>query len=90
MNTIKLGKSVLFIAVLAAYMLIVGYIRDNVVSPQNKLWVNLTAIGLLVAAIVVNLTYKERRKEKPDYRMYFYATLLIFLYATISLLMIKR
>lgn len=90
MNTIKLGKSVLFIAVLAVYMLVVGYIRDNVVSPQYKLWVNLTAIGLLVVATVVNVTYKERSKEKPDYRTYFYMTMLIFLYVSISLLMIKR
>lgn len=90
MNTLRLGKSVLFITALTAYILIVGYIRDNVVSPQHKIWVNLTSIGILVLAIIVNLTYKERSDNKPNYKMYFFGTLIIFLYSMILIVISKR
>ncbi|MDP1812223.1 MAG: hypothetical protein Q8K66_12550 [Sediminibacterium sp.] len=90
MQAKKIIQPIIIILALSAYMIMVGYIRDSLIDPQHKLLVNLISTGLLVCGVIAKLYFKEKNKDKPNYKSYFYSTLFIFLFVTIALLMLRK
>lgn len=89
MKTLKIGQSIVLIVALCAYMLLVGFIRDSVIDAKHKLWVNITSITILVFAVFIQLYYKEKSANKPNYKVYFYYTFFIFLFVLLAILLKK-
>jgi len=85
----QIRRTIITIISLGAFMLLVGYIRDSFTEKNHKLWVNLISTGVLVLTLLVSLYIKEKSADKPNYKIYFYTTLFIFLSTMLSILLIK-
>jgi surface polysaccharide O-acyltransferase-like enzyme len=89
MKTFSLSQSVILLFFLIGYLLLTGYLRDQVVTQSAKLWISLGSTSILALSVVVSLYLKEKQMQMPDYKKYFYATFFIFLFILIAVILRK-
>ena len=89
MKTFSLRQSVILVIFLIGYLLLTGYLRDQVGGLSSKLWISLGSTTILAMAVVVNLYFKERQLQKPDYKKYFFSTFFIFLFILVAVILRK-
>lgn len=89
MKTFSLSQSVILVFFLTGYLLLTGYVRNQVVTHSAKLWISLGSTTILALSVVVNLYLKEKQLQKPDYKKYFYATFFIFLFILVAVILRK-
>jgi hypothetical protein len=88
MKTISLLQS-LILFFLTGFLLLTGYVRDQVVGQNSNLWISLGSTTILAMAVVINLYFKEKRLQKPDYKKYFFSTFFIFLFVLVAVILRK-
>ncbi len=89
MKTISLTQSILLVLLLSGFLILTGYLRDQVTAQSAKLWISLGSTTILALAVVLSLYLKERQLQKPDYKKYFYSTFFIFLFILITVILRK-
>ena len=89
MKTISLTQSILLVLLLSGFLILTGYLRDQVAAQSAKLWISLGSTTILALAVVLSLYLKERQLQKPDYKKYFYSTFFIFLFILITVIIRK-
>jgi surface polysaccharide O-acyltransferase-like enzyme len=89
MKTFSLSQSVILLFFLIGYLLLTGYLRDQVVTQSAKLWISLGSTTILALSVVVSLYLKEKQMQMPDYKKYFYATFFIFLFILVAVILRK-
>jgi surface polysaccharide O-acyltransferase-like enzyme len=89
MKTLSLSQSVILVFFLIGYLLLTGYLRDQVVTQSAKLWISLSSTTILALSVVVSLYLKEKQLQMPDYKKYFYATFFIFLFILVAVILRK-
>jgi cell division protein FtsW (lipid II flippase) len=89
MKTISLTQSILLVLLLSGFLILTGYLRDQVAAQSAKLWISLGSTTILALAVVLSLYLKERQLQKPDYKKYFYSTFFIFLFILITVILRK-
>lgn len=89
MKTISLRQSVILAFILTGFLLLTGYVRDQVVGQNSKLWISLASTTILAMSVVISLYIKEKQLQKPDYKKYFYATFFIFLFILVAVILRK-
>ncbi|MEN9350634.1 MAG: hypothetical protein RL372_1612 [Bacteroidota bacterium] len=89
MKTQSHSQSIALFLSLIVYLLLTGYLRDQVGGLSSKLWISLGSTTILAMAVVVNLYFKERQLQKPDYKKYFFSTFFIFLFVLVAVILRK-
>jgi hypothetical protein len=89
MKTHSLSQSVILVIFIIGYLLLTGYLRNQVVTQSAKLWISLGSTTILALSVVVSLYLKEKQMQMPDYKKYFYATFFIFLFILIAVILRK-
>jgi surface polysaccharide O-acyltransferase-like enzyme len=89
MKTISLLQSLILFVVVGGYILLTGYLRDQATTQTAKLWISLGSTTILAMAVVINLYFKEKNLQKPDYKKYFFSTFFIFLFILVAVILRK-
>jgi surface polysaccharide O-acyltransferase-like enzyme len=89
MKTKAYVQSIILFIFLCGFILLTGYLRDQVGGLSSKLWISLGSTTILAMAVVVNLYFKERQLQKPDYKKYFFSTFFIFLFVLVAVILQK-
>jgi cell division protein FtsW (lipid II flippase) len=89
MKTMPFYKSIILFTFLCGFILLTGYLRDQVDSQNSKLWISLGSTTILAMAVVINLYFKEKQLQKPDYKKYFFSTFFIFLFVLVAVILRK-
>ncbi|MCE2824430.1 MAG: hypothetical protein WBH12_03665 [Sediminibacterium sp.] len=89
MKTLSHSQSVILAFILTGFLLLTGYVRDQVVSQNSKLWISLVSTTILAMSVVISLYIKEKQLEKPDYKKYFFSTFFIFLFILVAVILRK-
>ena len=82
-------QSIILFTFLCGFILLTGYLRDQVSSQNSKLWISLGSTTILAMAVVINLYFKEKQLQKPDYKKYFFSTFFIFLFVLVAVILRK-
>jgi len=82
-------QSIILFTFLCGFILLTGYLRDQVGSQNSKLWISLGSTTILAMAVVINLYFKEKQLQKPDYKKYFFSTFFIFLFVLVAIILRK-
>ena len=82
-------QSIILFIFLCGFILLTGYLRDQVGSQNSKLWISLGSTTILAMAVVINLYFKEKQLQKPDYKKYFFSTFFIFLFVLVAVILRK-
>jgi hypothetical protein len=82
-------QSIILFTFLCGFILLTGYLRDQVGSQNSKLWISLGSTTILAMAVVINLYFKEKQLQKPDYKKYFFSTFFIFLFVLVAVILRK-
>jgi hypothetical protein len=82
-------QSIILFIFLCGFILLTGYLRDQVGSQNSKLWISLGSTTILAMAVVINLYFKEKLLQKPDYKKYFFSTFFIFLFVLVAVILRK-
>ena len=62
-------QSIILFIFLCGFILLTGYLRDQVGSQNSKLWISLGSTTILAMAVVINLYFKEKLLQKPSENM---------------------
>jgi hypothetical protein len=89
MKTISLLQSLILVLFLTGFLLLTGYVRDQVVGQSSKLWISLVSTTILAMSVVISLYIKEKQLEKTDYKKYFFSTFFIFLFILVAVILRK-
>jgi len=82
-------QSIILFTFLYGFILLTGYLREQVVNKNSKLWISLGSTTILAMAVVINLYFKEKQLQKPDYKKYFFSTFFIFLFVLVAIILRK-
>jgi hypothetical protein len=82
-------QSIILFTFLYGFILLTGYLREQVVNQNSKLWISLGSTTILAMAVVINLYFKEKQLQKPDYKKYFFSTFFIFLFVLVAIILRK-
>ena len=82
-------QSIILFTFLCGFILLTGYLRDKVDGLSSKLWISLGSTTILAMAVVINLYFKEKQLQKPDYKKYFFSMFFIFLFVLVAVILRK-
>ena len=69
-------KSIMIFVTIIGYHFLISEIRNKFTNPKYILWINIASLVILVAAVLLSLHLKEKSEDKPNYKIYFYYTLI--------------
>lgn len=77
MNSLKSKRFYIVIISLVAFMFLTDSIQDKLIDQKFRPWLNVSKIGILLVVVVVDLYFREKRGDKPNYKMMFFYSLVI-------------
>ena len=69
-------KSIMIFVTIIGYHFLISEIRNKFTNPKYILWINIASLVILVAAVLLSLHLKEKSENKPNYKIYFYYSIL--------------